>query len=861
MKISRLLRFCVIPVAVLASPRSWARPNCTPDSTAPICNPVPSMLELALDNAVVDQGGSVQLAVREVTTGKARKRKVMIHATTDVPRATISGPQTIVDQGTLALRTSASTKPGTYHVTVDGGGMTVTAQIDVLPALQINVGGPWPSAPETTPIDLSACGRIAVHTMLHLAANVSGPTTLSIEGLPPGITASFQPPTFTATPGHDTVPVIMTLQSATGVAVASLPMAILVKAPQATGRKPFTVRTSAGRIDSVTPPVVSTPRGLQPGTTVVIKGAGFCPGSTVQFGNALAVVPATIDPSATSLTAAVPTNATGRTHTGESTDTGQVIVKSGGAEIAGPALTVNSWRNTNGFVFGNNPGFTALVGGYTDDDLNQVFGAGNLAVDWVLDPFTTTALMLLAERIYVGKGQCFGFSLAALNLPFVPLLRAGSPAWDGIDQSHSVPGIGRDAWHLLPPLTQTCQGSFGPSCKDRSPSLTTYIHQLHLHQFSSQMADFLASNDGLFNTGDFKLLARRALSDTFGALVILRDGFFGHVVPLIAVHDDGNGALVLETGNPNVPFGADEDAGDGVKHEQRLEASRVRIDAHGNWTYQHSDGKTHHSNQFDLFIAPASLFNNVDFPTAATALTAFAHLIFGSDGAHVRQISDQSGRTMLASDGKMNHDPTTRILHAGPWPVFGDVPAGTPIPELFVLPSGASYTYDLDSVGPYTLRAATPLYTAVADLGPAAAGSDRITLSDAGVLEVRTASAQRTFKAQLAVRNRDDKTHRGITVEGLVTRTGPARLEFTPDHSQVIYRHSGAATTLKLELSSTTRTSSTSRATRGRHVVPPIAVQDGDVVTVRPDWSALDHGTGSLQLRKAAGAVVVRPLQ
>lgn len=39
-------------------------------------------------------------------------------------------------------------------------------------------------------------------------------------------------------------------------------------------------------------------------------------------------------------------------------------------------------------------------------------------------------------------------------------------------------------------------------------------------------------------------------------------------------------------------------------------------------------------------------------PTAFNATTAFSRLIVGSDGAHVRQIHDAAGRTMLTDDGK-----------------------------------------------------------------------------------------------------------------------------------------------------------------------------------------------------------------
>jgi len=87
-----------------------------------------------------------------------------------------------------------------------------------------------------------------------------------------------------------------------------------------------------------------------------------------------------------------------------------------------------------------------------------------------------------------------------------------------------------------------------------------------------------------------------------------------------------------------------------------------------------------------------------------------------------------------------------------------------------------------------------------------------------------------------------------------VTRGSTAHVEFTPDYAQVIYRHTGGAATMKLTLSTTAKPGV-------RLITAPVAVGHGDVVTFTPDWAALDRGAGTLELRKAAGAITRRPIR
>jgi len=372
------------------------------------------------------------------------------------------------------------------------------------------------------------------------------------------------------------------------------------------------------------------------------------------------------------------------------------------------------------------------------------------------------------------------------------------------------------------------------------------------------MANFLASNNGFFHSSDFKQLAKAALADPLGAMVILRDGKYGHVVPLLDVRDGGDGSVILDTGNSNLVFltdpgGPHEAAVDGKAHDDRIGRNQVHIQKNGDFTFIDQVTHAYSSNAFDLFIAPASQFVTVDFPTSTNAGTALGHLIFGSDGAEVRQITDGSGRTMLATDGKPNHDPKTRIPSSGIWPVFGRLPGAPTPPALFILPPNSIYRYDLASTGPYTLRAASPGFGAVVNVGAGNSTGDQANLDTWGALEVHT-TAQRTIAADLVVHNLQGKAHRAVNIEGVVPGGGAARIEFTADREQVIYKHTGHAGTIKLTFTTTAKPGA-------RLLSAPVQVGHGDVVTFKPDWSALDRGAGTLQLRKAAGAATTRAIR
>ncbi len=109
-----------------------------------------------------------------------------------------------------------------------------------------------------------------------------------------------------------------------------------------------------------------TPQALQPGSPVTITGEGFCPGSAVEFGNALAVATPT-SVSGTTIKVLVPRLAT----------SGPVSVLTGGPPVAGPpslqSLNIDSYRNTNGWAFPN-----YIPSGFDLGELSDLFGVGQV---------------------------------------------------------------------------------------------------------------------------------------------------------------------------------------------------------------------------------------------------------------------------------------------------------------------------------------------------------------------------------------------------------------------------------------------------------------------------------------------------
>ncbi|HUE28924.1 MAG TPA: hypothetical protein VMP89_19270, partial [Solirubrobacteraceae bacterium] len=135
-----------------------------------------------------------------------------------------------------------------------------------------------------------------------------------------------------------------------------------------------------GEVDNViqtgtafTPSLVSTPALGAPGTGVTLRGAGFCPGTSVAIGDPDNVSTATsIAGDGTSLTFVVPRGAT----------TGPIhVIPALGQSFDGPTLTVRTFRDTYGFSWKNGSYGTVMTLGME----YELFGSDE--VNMLIPPF------------------------------------------------------------------------------------------------------------------------------------------------------------------------------------------------------------------------------------------------------------------------------------------------------------------------------------------------------------------------------------------------------------------------------------------------------------------------------------------
>jgi hypothetical protein len=320
--------------------------------------------------------------------------------------------------------------------------------------------------------------------------------------------------TITAKPGSPTFAALNVTASSGGVLAQSLPLSLQIT--------PYAVT-------DVEPRVVNEPQELQPGTTVTITGSGFVPGMTVQFGSGASAPEASINHDATSITVQVPFGAVDGPLT--LTRPGETIMLPPTTQM----LTVHSFRDTNGFNFGNNfdvPITFDMVQnafGYDQTHIGvKVFGIG---VTTPLPNPAALAFLAAANATHLGDGICFGFSLSELNFLHNPGminaqygLNAGQPA---------------TIYNL-----------------NYNDTLTAYLEQNQLVQWSQELLTYKASTGGMSGTDLYAQL--QGLLQSGPAIISIRD--FGHGHAVVAYDLQGTpDNFYIDVYDPNRPFDPNTD--------------------------------------------------------------------------------------------------------------------------------------------------------------------------------------------------------------------------------------------------------------------------------------------------------------
>jgi hypothetical protein len=686
---------------------------------------------------------------------------------------------------------------------LDAGAGTTTHTLPLglylRPDFTVGVGG-------TTDVGLPPCTAVPVTVDVSREVGFTDPVTLGVTGLPSGVRAVFSTnPVGVDQAGDLTSTTALTL-TGEGTAIDAHVSVTATDGAQ-TGQVVLHLHSIPGHVDRITPlnnydaitGHLRTPVAWdrQPGSEVLVEGTGFCPGSTVQFGNPDAkTTPTSIAADGRSLHVTVPSLATD----------GPLTVLPppgmGGPIVSADQVRVDSFRNTDGFRFPNFIVDNATgVGDYTTADAAELFGEAQLEV-WGIHNYVADGVLAAANAALRGDGHCFGFSLASQRFTHDDESLAGYP-W------HGSPA---DTWALDGPTVDTSKKLLAGV--NDAQKLVHYIHLLHLAQISSQFVaaykdDYLhhltANADDVYNE------VAHALKSGDGPLISLREDlgaghFHGHVLVAYDLEEDGTqGNYYIDVYDPNVPFlppsasdrGENDptlvDGSGQLQHTLRTNASRIHVFADGHWEFPllRVDGQStgNWASGLDgLIVVPYS-----QVPVALDApwtLTGFLNTVFG-DAGEVTQVGDAAGHTLLRPDGTVNKDPATRLPGAAPFgPLDSEASAG-----MYVLDDHGAYTETVHGTGTgnYTAeffgdRAAVRL-----DTTGSPGNDDQVTL-DAQALAVRfhTAAASKPVTLQLSARAADGSA-RTYVITTTAYRAGDDRFDFDAARQSLTYTHAGPA--------------------------------------------------------------------
>jgi len=737
-------------------------------------------------------------------------------------------------------------------------------QVDVHPLFSV-------SSPTT--LSVPPCSTLKVPVTVSATSGFTGTVALSANGVPADDQASFNRPTLSFPAQTKS---IMTLTSQSDVSGPAGNVSVTATAGAvADASGTFPVSRVAPSITSLTNPSNTqqlasgqTPQGASPdlGTVVIIHGQGFCPGSKVYFGNALAVAQANgpvtdgLGPygDETVLLTSVPSLAT----------SGDVYVVRQGDTLSSPgtakaAFSVDSYRDINGFSFNNGQDFQNRVGGYSFSDVSDVFGYEQTHVSvnpcWpfgdcsvttpVPDPFALVFWGIANAALQAG--QCFGFSLASQRLLHGDQIYPAFPSQPGT--------IDETVWGLAGP--DGANGSSGASA-----SVAHFIHLTHMEQFSAQALGYwLAKATANAVSGSQASLmgdVTSALNAGDHPLVEIRNGTDGHVMVAYGVDQANGNSLVgptdrvIDVYDPNEQFTAAENATDGVAHQATLATSEIIVHADGHWEFAGFSPEWH-GGPGSLVVVPYGVVPVQ--PSLPINVSGLVSLLFGS--AHATQVTSSDGHKLLNANGTPDTNPATGIPDATQFATLSGT--AKPGPDIFLFGHAGTYTTTVqgNATGQYhdavfahgmaasLTAAATP---AVKDQISVPANLDGLSFGQAGGAATK---GGRTATVQLVVAGAQG-SERTATLSTTVPTKGQVGAMFNATHDAVEVTAGNQPTSYSLTLAWT-----------GPHglpqsfVAPTVQLGAGDKATLAPtNWSSLESTKVTLHMVHANGKSTTRAL-
>jgi hypothetical protein len=601
-------------------------------------------------------------------------------------------------------------------------------------------------------------------------------------------------------------------------------------------------------VSSCVPSTGAAPLLGQPGTTVTINGGPFAAGTKVAFGQDTPIAPASFTVGATSFTAVVPpTAASGPL---------SVTPAPGTAGYGAPNFAVDNYRNTRGLSWVNSNLFQNLFAPYDYADATALFGTNqtykmlgpvNLDGPWV-NLFLTIANALLSGS---SGGECFGMSLTSLQFAAgqIPLSNYPQQPAGAEPNGPASPNV----WTLDGP-------ELGNGGAKAVTPIATLVHQRHLAQLSQESIN----NWVTFHinvTSAAQLLS--ALQEAFtvggpngaGAIIALDPSLGeGHAVVACNVVETGNGNFNILLYNPNDPFSPGEDTSPSLRAENAGQ-SVISVSSDGHWTFN-GFSPTWTGDIFNITVIP---FNTVplvpSFPWAevvAGVLAAAVIVIVVADAA-VSQVSDGQGHTLL-DNGKWNVNPATMLPGVRPMPNLSG--SGKSMAPAFVSNKSGPLTHTITGTGSGTYDLIWMGFDSGTTLSsiPTALNADDTVVLDSGVVTFTPSSAKAICVALLGT-STNSKVPRTGTLKTTASAANAIKLSYDPAADAFTYVHAGSPATYTLEFSTLD-----AQGNPATLVTTPAPVANGDTRTFTPNWTQLVAGSGTVQVRTAAGAVTTAPL-
>jgi hypothetical protein len=636
---------------------------------------------------------------------------------------------------------------------------------------------------------------------------------LSCTGLPAAVTCDINPATLQL---PNQTAATLTFSETTQPA-GTIPITITAEMTGFKASQAATVVAAATAITSISQPNVYTPMSLQSGTSLIIKGVGFCQGTQVRFGNDQAkAIPAQM--TTTQITVTVPRNATtGATSESNTTWPNQNpfgLIRPDGSAVPAPMpLTVGSYRNSYGYPFKN-----YNAGGFSYDQLTELYGHD--ATYWstpfgdIRNLWADIIYLPLVNAILSGNDLCFGISLSTLRIM--------NNAWGAADTA-DLPTTNtlEMPWTYKNP---TPQGPSGP--------LDDFIHVQHIAQMSDQWLGYYL-NAALPTTGASAASIRSTITSCLNKgddpLVCIRNSLTdGHA--MIAYDIEPNpqdpAGFIIDVYDPNEEYTSDEDSdGSGKTHLGALQLSQIVVSGNGSWSFPMNAsswpppaGSSWSGDAHALIPGSTSIIPQIpSMPGVASTLwhllQAGGVAVFGSGSpdptmpatvpvtgsVETAQLSDASGHTLFRSDGSLNPDPQTRVA-AVP---FSFAKAASDHGTTLIIKPGATYIHQVKGkvAGTYGMVVLGRPFGVSLTCATAVGQTDTVTIDTAGrSFSFQTGGAGAALRAEVMASGTDGSPRFAT----LLVRTAAGMkhtVSFSADLSTVAYAHSGDTAVFELHLS------------------------------------------------------------